>query len=298
MVRRLGVTVAAVVLLGAAVGAFVLLTRTRHEAPAPPPLNPAPSQVLTPPPAAPAAAPAAQSESEAASASQESGDTEGEHKEKSDASLENIAALPPAARLPAGKWQPGVNYDVLAPAQPTSVPPGKVEVLEIFWLGCPHCRALEPDVLKWLKNKPAYVEFVRVPVYWQPIHIAHARLFYTLMALGRQDLVEKAFDTIHTDLESGVAPLFGDGDAATMRLQQQFAVQNGINANDFAQAYNSFSVNSNLARAEEITQRYRVEFVPFFAVNGKYTTDAGRAGDEDKLFALINDLAAAEHGGH
>jgi protein dithiol oxidoreductase (disulfide-forming) len=187
---------------------------------------------------------------------------------------------------------------VLAPAQPTSVPPGKVEVLQVYWLGCPHCRALEPDVLKWLKSKPAYVEFVRVPVYWQPIQIAHARLFYTLMALGRADLMDKAMDAIHADEESGAPPLFADHDADTLKLQQQFAVQNGINANDFAQAYNSFSVNSNLARAEEITQRYRVDSVPFFAVNGKYSTDVGRAGDEDKLFALINDLAAAEHAAH
>jgi protein dithiol oxidoreductase (disulfide-forming) len=286
--------------LAAMAAACALCACARQEAPPPaPPAAAAPSQALAPPPSAsPAAAPAGQSESEAASASQETVGSEGEHKEKSDASLENIAALPPAARLPAGRWQAGVNYDVLAPSQPTSVPPGKVEVLEVFWLGCPHCRALEPYVLNWLKSKPAYVEFVRVPVYWQPINIAHARLFYTLMALGRADLVEKAFDAIHAALESGAPPLFGDSDAATLRLQQQFAAQNGVNANDFAQAYNSFSVNSNLSRAEEITQRYRVDSVPIFAVNGKYTTDAGRAGDEDKLFGLINDLAAAEHGSH
>ena len=71
------------------------------------------------------------------------------------------------APLPAGKWQAGLNYDPLVPAQPTSVAPGKVEVLEIFWLACPHCYALEPYLRSWLKTKPAYVEFVRVPVYWQ-----------------------------------------------------------------------------------------------------------------------------------
>jgi len=85
-----------------------------------------------------------------------------------------------------------VNYVPLLPAQPTSVAPGKVEVMEVFWLACPHCYALEPFIKNWLKTKPAYVEFVRVPVMWGPVHRAHARLYYTLDALGRQDVIAKA----------------------------------------------------------------------------------------------------------
>lgn len=267
----------------------------------------APSQALTPPPPAPPPASAAgsQSESEEASASQESVGTEGEHKEKSDASLERIAALPAAAQLPAGKWQPGVNYNALLPAQPTSVSAGKVEVLEIFWFGCPRCYTLEPALRAWQKSKPGYVEFVRVPVVWKgvqgvdsrtsPSTVAHARLYYTLVALNRQDLIAKAFETIHNDLASQTAPLVGATDADTLRQQQQFAQTNGVSAADFVKAYNSPEVTAALAHADEITQRYRVEAVPLFAVNGKYTTDVSQAGSEDKLIALLGDLAAAEH---
>jgi len=263
-------------------------------APAPP--TAAPTQPATAPPAPPAPPPpSAQSETEQATASQESGDGDSEHQARSDASLERIAGPPPGAQLPAGKWQAGVNYDPVVPAQPTSVAPGKVEVLEVFWLACPHCYALEPSLRSWLKRKPPYVEFVRVPVIWQPIHRVHARLYYTLDALGRQDLVEKAFDTIHQDLENHQAPLIGESEEQTFRLQQQFAVDNGVSAGDFAKAYNSFAVNSDLQRAEEITQRYHVEGVPLIAVNGKYTTDVGKAGGEAKLIELINDLAASEH---
>jgi len=170
-----------------------------------------------------------------------------------------------------------------------------VEVIEMFWLACPHCYALEPGIRSWLKTKPAYVEFVRVPVIWQDVHRAHARLYYTLEALGRDDLVAKAFDTIHQDLENHVPPLVGQSEEETFRLQQQFAVQNGVSADDFAKAYNSFSVSSNLQRAEEITQRYHVQGVPFFVVAGKYSTDVAQAGSEPKLIELINDLAASEH---
>jgi len=248
--------------------------------------------------AAPAAAstPSAQNETEQATASQESADGDGERQDRSDASLEKIAGSSAGSQLPGGKWQAGVNYDPVVPAQPTNVAPGKVEVMELFWLACPHCYALEPHIQSWLKSKPAYVEFVRVPVIWQPIHRAHARLYYTLVALGREDLVAKAFDTLHQDAENRQPPMFGNSDDETFRLQQQFAVQHGISAADFANAYNSFSVNTNLQRAEEITNRYHVTGVPLIVVSGKYTTDVAKAGGETKLIELVNDLAASEHG--
>ncbi|HWX69021.1 MAG TPA: thiol:disulfide interchange protein DsbA/DsbL [Steroidobacteraceae bacterium] len=286
------------VLAIAALLALSACARQAPPAPAPAPSAAADPQAAAPPPAAtapPAEARSAQSETEQATASQESGDGENAGQARSDASLERIAGSAPSASLPAGKWQAGVNYDPVVPAQPTSVAPGKVEVMEVLWLACPHCYALEPRVRSWLKTKPAYVEFVRVPVIWQQVHRAHARLYYTLEALGRDDLVTKAFDTIHQDLENHQPPLVGNSDEETYRLQQQFAVQNGISADDFSKAYNSFSVSSNLQRAEEITQRYHVQGVPFFVVNGKYGTDVQKAGSEAKLIELINDLAASEH---
>jgi len=60
-------------------------------------------------------------------------------------------------------------------------------------------------------------------------------------------------------------------------------------------AYNSFTVSSNLARAEQLTQRYHVEGVPLIVVNGKYTTDVSKAGSPQDLFRVVDDLAASEH---
>jgi protein dithiol oxidoreductase (disulfide-forming) len=276
----------------AALVALVLLSAcARQEPPAAPP--PPPPAAQESPPPAPAPEASAQSETEQATHSQESSDgaADAEHAAGSDASLEKIATAPAATALPPGKWQAGVNYNLLVPAQPTSVAPGKVEVTEVFWLACPHCYAFEPFLKGWLKTKPAYVEFVRVPVMWQPIHKSHAHLYYTLEALGREDLVAKAFETIASRHEM----LFGGSDEDSFKVQQQFATSNGVSADDFAKAYNSFSVNSNLQRATEITQRYQVQGVPFIVVNGKYTTDIGMAGGEAKLIELINDLTAAEH---
>jgi protein dithiol oxidoreductase (disulfide-forming) len=261
----------------------------------PAPTTAANAPAATPaPPAATPAPPAAAAQSETtqqATGSQESADAETDRPARSDASLEQMTSLPAAAQLPDGPWQPGVNYTPVVPAQPTSVEPGKVEVLEVFWLACPHCYALEPFVQNWLKSKPAYVTFVRVPVIWQPVHRAHAHLYYTLEALGRDDLVAKAFDTIQQQR----VPLFDNSEDDSFKAQQKFATQNGVSAADFAKAYNSFTVNSNMQRAEQLTQRYRVEGVPLVVVNGKYTTDIAKAGGEAQLMKLVGDLAAAEH---
>jgi protein dithiol oxidoreductase (disulfide-forming) len=207
------------------------------------------------------------------------------------ASLEQLAAMPPTQRLPDGRWKPGVNYYPLVPAQPTSVPPGKVEVMEVFWLGCPHCYALEPYLQMWLKDKPSYVDFVRVPVMWGPIHRLHAQLFYTLEALGRDDLVEKAFDTIHRDNN----PLVGTSEQDSFDKQLAWAQANGIDANTFRTAYNSSGVHASLEHAQEITDRYHVESVPLVIVAGKFSTDVDRAGGHPELIQLIDDLTAFEH---
>jgi protein dithiol oxidoreductase (disulfide-forming) len=235
-----------------------------------------------------------QTEAQQASAAQEKGDEpeDDPRAARGDSGLERLAQMPADAQLPTvGKWKPGVNYFPLVPSQPTTVGPGKVEIVEVFWLGCPHCAALEPFIQSWLKNKPAYIEFVRVPVMWGPAHRAHAHLFYTIAALNRTDLVQKAFDAIQNQHQM----LFAQSDDETLKAQLAWATANGVKADDYTKAYNSFSVNSNLQRAEQLTQRYHVEGVPLIVVNGKYTSDVGKAGGPSELIQVIDDLAATEH---
>ena len=259
-----------------------------------PPEAPAAPVTRTAEQAKPAAAAAADAipqtaESEQATASQET-TAEANADDRGDAALEHLAAMPADQQLPAGKWKAGVNYAPLVPAQPTNVAPGKVEVVEVFWFGCPHCAALEPFIQSWMKNKPEYIEFVRVPVMWGPVHRAHAKLFYMLRALNRTDLDQKVFDTIHKDGNM----LVSNDEQATRKMQQDFFKANGISAEDFNKAWDSFTVNSGLQRAEQLTDRYKVQAVPIVVINGKYTTDAGMAGGPGQMLQLINDLAASE----
>lgn len=250
--------------------------------------QPTSASVKTTTPAAQAASQASAAEAAAPPAQESAADTPDQ---RSTAALEHLAALPAAEQLPEGRWKAGVNYNVISPAQPTTAKPGKVEVMEVFWLGCPHCYAFEPYLRAWLKKKPSYIQFVRVPVMWGAVHRLHAHLFYTLEALERDDLVEKAYDTIHLDNN----PLIGDSEQDTLEKQLQWAQTQGIQPDAFRKAYNSFGVNANLQHAQEITDRYNVEGVPEIIVAGKYSTDEDEAGGHDQILQLVDFLAAFEH---
>lgn len=251
---------------------------------------PAATDAQQPAAAAPAAGTPASSEAalkQAATAAQESA---GAGESAGDAALERIAAMPESAQLPSGRWKAGTHYLPIVPAQNTSAEPGQVEVIEVMWLGCPHCYDFEPHIEAWRKKKPEWVKFSQEGVMWGPAHRGHAKLFYTLEALGRSDLVMKAFEDIHRRDNFLVAA----SDAQTQQMQVKFAKANGLAEADFLREYNGFGVNARLQRAELLSRRYRIESVPRIIINGKYETNVEMAGGHAQLLQLIDDLAASE----
>jgi thiol:disulfide interchange protein DsbA len=186
-------------------------------------------------------------------------------------------------------FKEGTNYRKVVPAQPTTVAPGKVEVVEFFWYGCGHCFKLDPAIEAWRgKGKPPYVEFVRVPAMWNDTLRMHARLFYTAEALGKLD---ELHSTIFREIHVNNDPL------STVEQMATFFKKHGVSAEEFQKTFASFAVESKLQRADFLNRRYLINSVPQVAVNGKYLTDEGMAGGEPELFQIIQELAAHEHGG-
>jgi thiol:disulfide interchange protein DsbA len=179
----------------------------------------------------------------------------------------------------------GVTYKTLKPAVPTSVAPGKVEVVEVFWYACGHCYLLEPKIEAWeRKGKAPYVEVIRMPAVWNELLKTHARLFYTIEILGRPELHNEAFREINVR----------GNRLDTPEKIEAFFTSRGVSKADFQKTFSGFAVESKLARAADLNKRYRISSTPTVIVNGKYVTDVGMAGGEDKLFELINTLAARE----
>jgi protein dithiol oxidoreductase (disulfide-forming) len=198
-----------------------------------------------------------------------------------------VARISDAAASP---WQAGVHYRLVpSPVAPT-VASGKVEVTEVFWYGCSHCFALDPVLEEWNARKASYIEFVRVPVIWGPIHRQHAKLYYTLLALRRPELHAKVFEAVHREGNA----MSAREDVQARAMQMSFLAQHGVSEQQFGAAYDSMMVATNMQRAESYTQALAIESVPSIFINGKIATSVGEAGGEAQLLKLIDDLAASE----
>lgn len=184
----------------------------------------------------------------------------------------------------AAPFNAGQHYEQVTPPQPT-VNPDKVEVLELFWYGCPHCYRLEPYVKRWLKKKPANVEFVRMPGVFRPSWEIHARAYYTAEILDAVDQVHgPMFEAIHEQQR----PM--NTEATIMALFKE----HGVAEKDFKRVFRSFAVETKLRRARDMGQRYGARGVPTLVVNGKYRTAAKEAGSNASVFQVVDYLVKQE----
>ena len=228
--------------------------------------------------------------------------SDGETVEEATSATSPIAAAiaaatpaPPSGNL--SQWKEGENFIAYPVAQPVSTPPGSVEVVEGFWYGCGHCYALEPRLEAWERSKPAWITLRRTPVIWNEVTREDARLYFTIESLGLLDkLHAEVFREIHAKGHPLTIIRGGRVDkAATEKSAREFLMANGVSAEDFAKYYRTFSSENKLRQAENLSRRYLLDHTPMFVVHGKYLTDAEMAGSIDKLFQVVNDLAAREH---
>lgn len=176
----------------------------------------------------------------------------------------------------------GKDYQKVATPQPVQVA-GKIEVLEFFWYGCPHCNRLEPAVQVWKKTLPSDVNFIRAHAFWAKPMDEHQKIFYALGALKKNDAIDdKVFGAIHND---------GLG-LAKPELITEFMVKNGIDKATWEAAYNSFSVNTEVAKANALFKAYGLTGVPNFIVNGKYVV----GGESARTLQVVNKLIELERG--
>ena len=175
----------------------------------------------------------------------------------------------------------GVEYRELTPTLPTDAP-GKIEVVEFFWYGCPHCYNFEPIIDPWMKKLPKDVQFRRIPAMFNEEWAQGARAYYTLEAMGELDHLHRAlFDAVHTGDRLKVA-----NEAALT----EWLGTKGVDKKKFTAAYHSFSVEGKLKRAAQLTQSYKIEGVPAMAVNGRYLVVTDNIKSFDQMLSVTNHL--------
>lgn len=177
-------------------------------------------------------------------------------------------------------------YKELPAPQPTRTD-NKIEVLEIFWYGCPHCYQFEPTIEKWLTEKASYIEFVRMPGVLGKNWLPHARAYYVAEKLG---ILDKIHDSMFTAIHKEKRQII---DVESIR---EFFVEQGVNGEVFDEAYQSRDIEESVRYAFTMGQRYQLTGVPAVIINGKYSTSVSMAGGYNKIMNVINTLAAKEYG--
>jgi len=138
----------------------------------------------------------------------------------------------------------------------------KIEVIEFFWYGCPHCFAFEPTLQAWVKTMPADVYFHPVPfAFIGPPE--HQKLFYALESLGqREALHDKIFNAIHVQYKR----------LNTEAEITDFVTANGVDRARFTAAWRSFDVANKMSRARQVAGGWGIEGVPTVGIQGRWFT--------------------------
>ncbi|WP_236676741.1 thiol:disulfide interchange protein DsbA/DsbL [Aquariibacter lacus] len=184
----------------------------------------------------------------------------------------------PEARAQGGPVE-GRDYVRLPQRQPTS-DPARIEVVEFFWYGCPHCYHFEAPLEAWLKKLPADVSFRRAPVAFREVpFVTHQKLFYALEALGQLDALHgKIFAAMHVQRN----PL------ATPDVIFDFVAKNGVDRAKFIEAFNSFGVAGKARQAAALSAGYRIDGTPALGVNGQFYTSGSMAGTHERALAIAD----------
>lgn len=193
-----------------------------------------------------------------------------------------LAMAAPGLALAQGAPVEGTNYVKLSQRAPTSAPAGKIEVVEFFWYGCPHCNHFEPYLATWLAKLPADVAFRRVPVAFRenPFGI-HQRLYFAVEAMGLTNTLHaKIFRAIHEDQLKLDKP----------ELIQDFVAKQGVDAAKFMATMESFGVKTKSNQARGLADAYKIDGVPALGIAGQYFTNVGLNGSEKNALATVDFL--------
>jgi thiol:disulfide interchange protein DsbA len=169
--------------------------------------------------------------------------------------------------------QMGQQFDQVA-QQISTDQPAKIEVMELFWYGCPHCYHMEQPLDAWVKKLPADVYFKRMPALpnasWAPM----AKAYFAMQELGVLDkLHSQLFDAIHK------AKTLNPADEAA--AIDWVTKQGGLDKIKVEKAFKSFATNMQMNKAMQVFRSSGATGVPALIIDGKYITGSSMAGGNE-----------------
>ena len=198
-----------------------------------------------------------------------------------------ILLMASSTLLFAEEFKEGVHYKKLHGAITSeAVNTGdKIEVLEFFWYGCPHCYSFEPYIKQWKQAIPANVAFARVPAIFRPDWEIQARTYY---ALSNLDLLETVHGKIFEEIHKNKKKL------NTLEQISNFVEKNGVDRKKFLEEYKSFAVDSMVRKSKKKQSEYNIQGVPGVVIDGKYLVSGTMAGSYSNMVKIMEHLIALE----
>jgi thiol:disulfide interchange protein DsbA len=195
-----------------------------------------------------------------------------------------LLVLPLVACAESDRFQEGDHYIKLSKSVATKSS-GKIEVLELFWYGCPHCYSLEPSLNAWTAKLPSDVQFERMPAFMASGWEAQGRAYYTAEVLGVVEQTHEAlFKAIHMYKQR----------MGSQKELSAFYASHGVDEARFNKAFKSFAVQSKINQAKLKQRDYRASGVPAIIVNGKYRISQTMKAGAQGMFEVIDFLIAKE----
>ena len=164
----------------------------------------------------------------------------------------------------------------------------RIQLIEFFWYGCPHCYTLEPHLNAWLAKKPDNVDFTRIPAMFdRPEVVLHAQTYYALELMGVIDeLHAKLFDAINEERRR----------LKTQPEMETFLAEQGVDIERYRKSMKSFAVQTQARRASVLASRFDVRGVPAIVVDGKYRTGGLGGAMMMEVTDFLIEKAEAEKG--
>ena len=186
-----------------------------------------------------------------------------------------LAPLPAMAQT---SLQAGREYTVIDPPRPVATG-SRIEVLELFYYGCPVCYEFQPLFSRWLNTAPEYVALQRIPVVGNESQDIFAKLFHSLEAVGQ-------IGRLHW-------PIYDNHHFDGVKLNEEevlfdWVTRNGVNREQFMAAYNSDEIKKRLVDTDELMKTLNIRGVPTIVVDGKYLTSARLAGGTRRLSQVVD----------
>ena len=175
----------------------------------------------------------------------------------------------------------GVHYEKLGSPIEKLTDTNKLEIVELFWYGCPHCFEFEPHLKRWVNINKKKVNLVQVPAVFSKNWVPHAKAFYSAQNIGHFNKLHKnLFRAIHIDREK----------IYTRSRLVKFASDIGIPKNEFEKSFVSFKTDLQVKKAIALTKSSGIRGVPAVIIEGQFVTSPRMAGSYDKLIDVIDYL--------